>query len=49
MIGELPGVPGLFVGAFPFMGFTAGPLLGRTLAELAMGRTVGADVASFAP
>ena len=38
VIGELPGCPGLFIGAFPYMGFTAGPLLGRTLAELVCGR-----------
>ena len=49
VIGELPGVPGLFVGAFPFMGFTAGPLLGRTLAELALGRPVQAAISAFAP
>ena len=49
LIGELPGLPGLFVGAFPFMGFTAGPLLGRTLAELALGRPVTAEIAAFVP
>jgi sarcosine oxidase, subunit beta len=49
VIGELPGVRGLFVGAFPYMGFTAGPLLGRTLAEQVQGRTPSSDVAAFAP
>jgi sarcosine oxidase subunit beta len=49
VIGELPSVPGLYIGAYPFMGFTAGPLLGRTLAELALGRPVQAEIAAFAP
>lgn len=49
VIGELPGVHGLFVGAFPYMGFTAGPLLGRTLAELACGRAPRADLSAFTP
>lgn len=49
VIGELPGERGLFIGAFPYMGFTAAPLLGRTLAELACGRTPQADISAFAP
>lgn len=49
VIGELPGCPGLFIGAFPYMGFTAGPLLGRTLAELVHGRRSQADISRFAP
>jgi glycine/D-amino acid oxidase-like deaminating enzyme len=49
VVGELPGVPGLFVGVYPFMGFTAAPLLGRTLAELTLGRPIGADISAFAP
>jgi sarcosine oxidase subunit beta len=48
-VGELPGAPGLFIGAFPYMGFTAGPLLGRTLAELVCGRRPQADIEAFAP
>lgn len=49
VIGELPGCPGLFIGAFPYMGFTAGPLLGRTLAELVCGRRPQADISHFVP
>jgi glycine/D-amino acid oxidase-like deaminating enzyme len=49
LIGELPGCPGVFIGAYPYMGFTAGPLLGRTLAELVCGRRPQADISSFAP
>jgi glycine/D-amino acid oxidase-like deaminating enzyme len=49
VIGELPGCPGLFIGAFPYMGFTAGPLLGRTLAELVCGRRPQVDISHFVP
>lgn len=49
LIGEIPGCPGLFIGAFPYMGFTAGPLLGRTLAELICGRRPAIDISAFAP
>ncbi len=49
VVGELPGSPGLFIGAFPYMGFTAGPLLGRVLADLVCGRRPEADISSFSP
>jgi glycine/D-amino acid oxidase-like deaminating enzyme len=49
VIGEIGSVPGLFIGAFPFMGFTAGPLLGRVLADLALGRAAEIDISAFAP
>jgi glycine/D-amino acid oxidase-like deaminating enzyme len=49
VIGELPGSPGLFVGAFPYMGFTAGPLLGRVLADLVRGRQPETDISAFSP
>jgi glycine/D-amino acid oxidase-like deaminating enzyme len=49
LIGELPGCAGLFIGAFPYMGFTAAPLVGRTLAELVCGRRPEADISPFAP
>lgn len=41
--------PGLFVGAFPYMGFTAAPLLGQVLGDLALGRDVGRDLSPFQP
>lgn len=47
LVGEIE--PGLFVGVFPYMGFTAGPLLGAVLADLALGRRVERDLAPFAP
>jgi sarcosine oxidase, subunit beta len=49
IVGEISAVPGLFIGAFPFMGFTAGPLLGRTLAEIVRGQRPQAEIAAFAP
>jgi glycine/D-amino acid oxidase-like deaminating enzyme len=48
ILGELEGVPGFFVAAFPFLGFTAAPLLGRLAAELVRGRQVPYDLAPFA-
>jgi glycine/D-amino acid oxidase-like deaminating enzyme len=48
IIGEIERVPGLYVGVFPYMGFTAGPLLGRVLADLVLGRSER-DLAPFSP
>ena len=48
ILGELEGVPGFFVAAFPFLGFTAAPLMGRLVADLARGRAVPYDLAPFA-
>lgn len=48
ILGELAGVPGFFVAAFPFLGFTAAPLMGKLVADLARGRTVAYDLAPFA-
>jgi sarcosine oxidase, subunit beta len=45
----MPGAPGVVVGMVPQMGFTAGPLLGRTLADLALGKSPGRDLSPFAP
>jgi sarcosine oxidase, subunit beta len=49
IIGEMPGTPGILVGMVPQMGFTGGPLLGRTLADLALGKSAGRDLSAFAP
>jgi glycine/D-amino acid oxidase-like deaminating enzyme len=48
IVGEIERVPGLFVGVFPWMGFTAGPLMGQVLADLVLGRP-GRDLAPFSP
>ncbi len=47
IIGRL-GVTGLIVGVYPWMGLTAGPLLGQVLAELAIDRCPEVDLAPFA-
>jgi glycine/D-amino acid oxidase-like deaminating enzyme len=48
IVGEIERVPGLYVGVFPWMGFTAGPLMGQVLADLVLGRSER-DLASFSP
>lgn len=48
LIGEIPAAPGAFVGMFPHMGLTAGPLMGQVLAALVEGREPGRELQSFA-
>ena len=48
ILGELEGVPGFFVAAFPYLGFTAAPLMGRLVADLSRGLAVPYDLAPFA-
>ena len=43
------GPPGLVVGVYPHMGLTAGPLMGRVLAQLALDRPPELDLTPFAP
>ncbi len=49
VIGEIEAVPGLFVGTFPYMGFTAAPEMATALADLATGAAPGHDLAPFSP
>jgi len=50
IIGAVPGVEGLLVGTgHGAVGLTVGPLTGRLLADLVLGRPVGLDIAPFAP
>jgi glycine/D-amino acid oxidase-like deaminating enzyme len=49
VLGTLRSAPRVVVGLFPHMGFTAGPLMGRVLADLAAGRTPELDLAPFRP
>jgi glycine/D-amino acid oxidase-like deaminating enzyme len=49
ILGELEDVPGFFIAAFPFLGFTAAPLMGKLVADLARGRTVPYDLAPCSP
>jgi sarcosine oxidase, subunit beta len=45
ILGEVPGVPGFFVCCFPWIGFTAGPIAGRIVADLLLGRGASAALA----
>lgn len=51
VIGELPGLPGAFLGYVPWMGFTAGPAAGRLVASMVQGVAppLDIDAAAFAP
>jgi sarcosine oxidase, subunit beta len=49
IIGAIPGHDGAFVGMFPYLGFSAGPLLGKTLAGLALGQSPSRDLSAFNP
>lgn len=48
IVGNL-GPAGLYVGVYPHLGLTAGPLLGKVLAQLALDRSPDFDVGAFAP
>jgi glycine/D-amino acid oxidase-like deaminating enzyme len=43
VLGEAPGVPGFFLQVFPWMGFTAGPIAARVVADLVLGRQPPVD------
>lgn len=47
IIGELPDAPGAYVGMYPYMGFTASPLLGEVLADLVLNLTPKIDLKPF--
>ncbi len=49
IIGELRESPGCFVGMFPYMGFTAGPLVGKVLSELILTGDSNRDLSAFQP
>ncbi len=44
ILGELPGVAGFFLCCFPWVGFTAGPIAARTVADMVLGRRVPASL-----
>jgi sarcosine oxidase subunit beta len=48
ILGEIPGFKNAFIGIFPYMGLTAGPLLGKTLANMVLKKETGRDLTSFA-
>jgi len=47
IIGELPDAPGAYVGMYPYMGFTASPLLGEVLSDLVLNSTSKIDLKPF--
>ncbi|WP_236826778.1 MULTISPECIES: FAD-binding oxidoreductase [unclassified Blastococcus] len=49
LIGRVPSAPGLVVGMFPYMGLTAGPVVGRAVADLLLERDPGRDLTPFRP
>ncbi|MDJ0334003.1 FAD-binding oxidoreductase [Salinibacterium sp. G-O1] len=49
ILGEYESAPGVFVGIYPHMGFTAGPLMGRMLADLATRTAVNRNLQPFSP
>jgi glycine/D-amino acid oxidase-like deaminating enzyme len=44
LLGEAPGRPGVFLQLFPWMGFTAGPIAARVIADLVLGRKPPVDL-----
>lgn len=44
ILGEVPGAPGFFMNFFPWMGFTAGPIIARIIASLVQGKAVPLDI-----
>ena len=47
VLGEVPQVPGFFLNLFPWMGFTAGPVVSKAIAALSLGMTPDVDLAPF--
>jgi glycine/D-amino acid oxidase-like deaminating enzyme len=47
LLGEAPRAPGFFLCFFPWMGFTAGPVVGRAIADLVLGRAPEVDLDPF--
>jgi glycine/D-amino acid oxidase-like deaminating enzyme len=47
VLGEVPGHPGFFIAMFPWLGFSAGPLAARIVADLILGRPPEVDLTAF--
>ena len=47
LLGEAPRVPGFFLCFFPWMGFTAGPVVARAIGDLVLGRKPDVDLGPF--
>ena len=48
IIDEITSMPGVYVGMYPYMGFTASPLMGRLLSELVLTGKTERDISPFA-
>jgi sarcosine oxidase subunit beta len=49
ILGEVPRVPGFWLSLFPWLGFSAGPIAAKSVAEAILGRKSEADISGFAP
>ncbi|MGL4243291.1 MAG: NAD(P)/FAD-dependent oxidoreductase, partial [Beijerinckiaceae bacterium] len=47
LLGEAPRAPGFYLCFFPWMGFSAGPVVGRAIADLVLGREPEVDLGPF--
>jgi len=48
IIDEIRSMPGIFVGMYPYMGFTASPLMGQLISELVLNGKTERDISPFA-
>lgn len=44
IIGEAPGIPGFYLALFPWVGFSAGPMTARVIADLVLDRSPSLDL-----
>ncbi|NND17895.1 MAG: FAD-binding oxidoreductase [Silicimonas sp.] len=47
IIGEAPDVPGFYLALFPWVGFSAGPMTARVIADMVMGRAPSIEMAGI--
>jgi sarcosine oxidase, subunit beta len=47
LLGEAPRAPGFFLCFFPWMGFSAGPVVARAVGDLVLGREPEVDLDPF--
>jgi sarcosine oxidase, subunit beta len=47
LLGEAPRTPGFFICFFPWMGFSAGPVVARAIGDMVLGREPEVDLAPF--
>ena len=47
VLGKVPGIPGFFMNAVPWLGFTAGPMAARAVAQVILDRDPGVDMTAF--